>query len=164
MRPSIYCLLPLLSVAGLYGCATPVDIGNAVTTLSPAAVASNPAVLPTLPVAWGGTVISGNKIGDHIQLEVLAYPLDAQHRPQLQLDPIGRFIVIVAGQLDPEGYKPGREVTVVGDVIEIRASKLGELSVNYPLLGNSRVYLWSREPSPSNEPHFYFGIGVGLGH
>jgi outer membrane lipoprotein len=146
----------------LAGCATPLDIGAADRRITPREAADRPAQVNARTVAWGGTIVNGKNLADNTQLEVVAYALDGQNRPQPDTAPTGRFIVIHRGYLETADYAPGRLITVVGTMTETRSGKVGEAHVVYPVIAASRLHLWPRETQNQNEPRFHFSIGIGI--
>lgn len=154
----------IVGIALLSGCAAPIDIGGAESTMTPQQVVTMFDTYRGRDIAWGGVIINGQNLASTTQLEVLAYPLDSQHRPQTSDAPTGRFLAQVKGYLETAEYKTGRLVTVVGVLSELHDGKVGESAYRYPLLKASTMYLWPIEAPPPNEPRFYFGIGVGIHH
>jgi outer membrane lipoprotein len=153
------CLLAaLLSGA----CATPFEAGQADTTLTPLQAAAEIDAARQRNVAWGGVIVATRNLRDSTEIEVLAYPLDRQNRPDASAKPTGRFIGIQPGYLETADYAAGRQITLVGTVTATRAGVVGEARYVYPLVSISRLHLWPKEPPASNEPRFHFGIGVGV--
>lgn len=148
----------------LSSCSAPIEINDADTSVTPQQVVSVFERYRSHEVAWGGVIIEGKNLATQSQLEILAYPLDSQHRPQTSAPPTGRFIAQVKGYLETAEYKAGRLVTVVGTVNERYDGKVGDSEYHYPVLKVSTMYLWPIDMPPPNEPRFYFGIGVGIHH
>lgn len=152
----------------LAGCATApaFDIGQADTTLTPREAASEGEAsrLQGRLVAWGGVIIAGKNLQDSTQLEVLAYPLDEDHRPRTDTDPAGRFLITHPGYLEIADYAPGRLVTVVGRLVGTHRGRIGEAEYVYPVVAADRLRLWPRAPRTrtDTEPHIHFGIGIGI--
>ena len=95
-------------------------------------------------------------------MEVLAYPLDANERPQTGSDAQGRFILEQAGFLDPASYAEGRLVTVVGTLSGTRAGRVGESGYDFPVVSARQVHLWPTDGGTGGRG-INFGIGVGFG-
>lgn len=112
-------------------------------------------------VRWGGVIIKATNLKDSTQLEVLAYPLDRDGRPQRQENPLGRFLAVKDGYLETVDYAPGRLITTTGPVQDTRIRKLGETDYTYPILLADDLRLW--DTTPPREPRVRFGIGVGVG-
>ncbi|MDH3901517.1 MAG: Slp family lipoprotein [Gammaproteobacteria bacterium] len=115
-------------------------------------------------VQWGGIILSTTHLKDSTQVEVLAYPLDANARPQSDDNSLGRFILERAGYLEPATYAEGRLITAVGPVTGTRAGQIGDADYTYPLISARQLILW-----PPGGEHDgvsvggYIGFGVGGG-
>ncbi|MBI3546385.1 MAG: Slp family lipoprotein [Gammaproteobacteria bacterium] len=155
-------ILLLLLLITLSGCATPYDIGQADPRVTPQEAAKDVPGMLNHTVAWGGVIATAKNLKDKTELEVVAYPLDASHRPDSAAPPTGRFIVIQPGYLETADYAPGRLVTVVGDVSETRRGTVGEAPYVYPIVAASKLQLWPKPASEPREPRFHFGVGVGI--
>lgn len=103
-------------------------------------------------VRWGGTIARVENRQAETLLEVVARPLHGDGEPK-QLDSSeGRFIARVDSFLDPAIYAVGRNLTVVGTIVESVERKLGEMRYTYPLIQSESHYLWP-EYTPSAEPY-----------
>ncbi len=129
---------------------------------SPVAVAADIKSHQGRTVEWGGTIIAAENRRDSTWLEVLAYPLNDAHKPHRDARPLGRFLAIHPGYLETADYAPGRWVTVVGTVRQLRVGKVGESPYRFPLIEIKDIDLWRYTASPS-EPQVHFGIGIGVG-
>jgi outer membrane lipoprotein len=114
-------------------------------------------------VYWGGSIIDTTNLQDHTRVEVLAYPLDSDGRPQTDRDSLGRFMIIQGGYLEPANYVKGRLLTVVGEVSGKRIGEVGEASYDYPLIEARQLYLWPVETYRDGGANVFFGFGVGSG-
>lgn len=110
---------------------------------------------------WGGTILDTVNLKDNTQIEVLAYPLDSLHRPQLDKAPLGRFIIEAKGYLESATYAQGRQLSVLGDVVKLQSGKIGERDYNYPVLSSQQLHVWPTDESRS-QSRFHFGIGIGI--
>lgn len=164
-RRSLSGLNLLLLVLGilLAGCArTPkFDVSDVDVHLTPAQAVAQIDGVRGRKVQWGGIIISTRNLKDTTQLEVLAYPLDGDGRPQPRETPLGRFLALHSGYLESVDYAPGRAVTVIGRLQETRAGTVGEANYVYPVVTAEQLHLWAK-PGEHTEPRFHFGIGVGI--
>jgi outer membrane lipoprotein len=116
-------------------------------------------------VLWGGRIIKTINKKKGTLIEILQLPLDYEERPKQVHESQGRFIVSMAGFLDPEIYKAGHDVTVVGRIAGVESLPLGEITYTYVLLRGEEVHLWP--PRPRVRPYegfvpvFYYGMGPG---
>ena len=133
-------------------------------SLTPRDVAASPQLAAGKRVQWGGIILSTTHLKDSTQVEVLAYPLDANARPQSDDNSLGRFILERAGYLEPATYAEGRLITAVGPVTGTRAGQIGDADYTYPLISARQLILW-----PPGGEHDgvsvggYIGFGVGGG-
>ncbi len=71
----------------------------------------------------------------------------------------------MTGFLDPEIYKIGRDLTVVGRVAGVETLPLGEITYTYVLLRGEEVNLWPPRPQVIRYegfgPVFSYGVGPG---
>ena len=116
---------------------------------------------PSNRVIWGGVILSSHNLKDTTQLEVLAYPLNANQLPQTSQQTIGRFIIQQPGFLETSIYTAGRMISVLGKVQSHQTGKVGEADYQYPVVQSEQIYLWSKDAGRSNTT-FHFGLGVQL--
>jgi outer membrane lipoprotein len=155
----------------LTGCASttivpPALQSEVVPGLDLAAVKQNKDAHMGQVVLWGGLVVKTVIKKRGTLIEVLQLPLDYHERPKQVHDSQGRFIVSMNGFLDPEIYKNGKEITVVGRVAGVQTLPLGEIDYTYVLLRGEEVYLWPPRPvtvkyEGFGPPVFYYGVGPG---
>lgn len=137
------------------------DLTGVDASLTPAAVLSEAVTATGRMVVWGGVILSSSNLKDLTQIEMLAYPLDSNHLPQLDQTPLGRFIINHPGYLETTIYEAGRMVSVVGRVAGSQTGKVGEADYVYPLVKSSQLHLWSPDSGRSRTT-FHFGLGVQL--
>ena len=130
--------------------------------LTPQTVAADPQPATGKVVQWGGTIVNTTNLEGSTQVEVLAYPLDADGRPIGDGTAQGRFIIERAGYLEPESYAAGRQLTVVGAVTGTRSGRVGEAAYLYPVVEARQLHVWSQERTFGGTSTF-FNIGVGGG-
>ena len=157
MRLRCFSLTLLLLLLGACAGGPTFDTGGIDRALTPRGVAAAPQPAAGTRVLWGGAVIQTSNLKDRTEVEVVAYPLDTNERPQRERDPLGRFILEQAGFLEPASYAEGRLVTVIGTVTGTRAGQVGEADYDYPVIRAGRIHLWPEDKDSS----VYFGIGVG---
>ena len=114
-------------------------------------------------VLWGGVILATSNMETLTRLEVLAYPLNSDQLPQLEREPLGRFLLEREGFLDPATYAEGRLLTTTGTVVRSDRGQVGSVEYVYPVIEASEVYLWPRDSERTNRSRVHFGIGVGIG-
>jgi len=151
-------LVLVIVLSGLAGCATiPDSIGNApVESPSPAAVVQDAQRWQGQRVRWGGRIVDVQNVADGTWVAVLSEPLDATARP---VDGEGghRFLAWFKGFQDPEVYKSGRDLTVVGRLDGVRQRKVGAYDYSYPVVRVDGSQLWQPRTRryPDDLPPWY---------
>jgi len=107
-------------------------------------------------VMLGGIIVGAKNTKDGTLIEVLQKPLDTNGRPARTDESGGRFLVQSSTFLDSAIYYPGRELTVIAEILGSKELPLDEISYQYPLCDAKGLHLWSQDPGP----RFFFGIGV----
>ena len=142
-------------------------------TLTPKSVAAAPQMATGKQVLWGGVIMQTVNLKDRTQIEVLAYPLDSDQRPQRDREPLGRFLLEKTGFLEPASYAEGRLITTVGKVAGTRAGQIDASDYRYPVIAARQLHLWSRDRryrgssvhigiGASSGGHWGGGVGVGF--
>ncbi len=106
-------------------------------------------------VLWGGRILSSEIRQEGTIFEVLKLPLNNQDRPRDVDQSEGRFLVISPDYLDTAIYDQGREITVVGDIGEVRTRPLGEITYTYPVVKAQKVHLWEKRTETTTRHHYY---------
>ena len=157
MRRTLLAILPLL----LSACSsTPILQTEGVNKeLTPKQVVESGATMAGTRVVWGGVIVNTTNLKEQSRLEVLAYPLDSNLRPQSGKPAGNRFLAYHQGYLESVDYAAGRQVSMVGTLRQSEEGRLGEHSYSYPTLEVEQLHLWPVE-QPQSEPKVRFGIGV----
>jgi outer membrane lipoprotein len=135
------------------------NVSDADTKLTPSQAAASAA--DARVVAWGGVVVNTTHEKNSTLIEIVAYPLGFNHKPDTDGQAIGRFLAEHPGFLETIDYAPGRLVTVVGPLRSTRQGRIGESDYTYPVVGVREIKLWPA-PRQIERPHWNFGIGVIL--
>jgi outer membrane lipoprotein len=98
------------------------------------------------PVRWGGEIISVDPKAGHTCFEILGRELDSTARPVAHDPSLGRFLACRDGFYDPEEFKQGRYLTVVGRIDGSEQGKIGEYDYTYPRVAADIIYLWPVVP------------------
>jgi outer membrane lipoprotein len=112
---------------------------------------------------WGGVIIEAQNLAQTTELQILAYPLKSNGKPDLKESPEGRFIAQKAGYLESVDYAKGRQVTVTGNFSKVRTGEVGESPYEFPILDAEEVVLWPEDSPREAKPRVNFGFGVGSG-
>lgn len=150
----------------LPGCAHVISSGmreKATPGLTFPEVLKNPEAHVGATVIWGGVIIDTINEKDDTSLMVLETPIDAWEEPGEEDHSRGRFIVKMKGFADGEIYRPGRPITVAGEIMGKEVRALGETEYTYPVVRAGETHLWRRygPPSPYGYPYprdpFWYG-------
>jgi outer membrane lipoprotein len=159
--PARAFLLVLGLAACLAGCASPG--GTSAPGAAPPATTGGPP--GERRVEWGGTIIAVSNLRDSTEIEVLAYPLMADGRPDTAAPSSGRFIAVRSGFLEPAEYRPGRLVTVAGPVGGMRQGRVGEAQVSLATVAAESLRVWPAGYAGARPvPYGSIGIGFGSGY
>jgi len=123
----------------------------------------NPEKFKGKTVVLGGRIINTSVKPEETWMEILQQPLGSRQNPEDTDVSYGRFLVKFTDYRDPAVYSPGRSITVAGEVLGRQVRPLGQIEYTYPVLLSREAYLWKIESYPA-EPHFTFGVGVGVFH
>ncbi len=109
-------------------------------------------------VALGGTILKAKNTKEGTELEVLEKPLAYYNIPEDTDKSGGRFLVLYKGYLDTAIYKPGRTVTIAGEVLGAETRPLDEIKYTYPYLEVKSIYLWE-DTRYSESPNYTYSPG-----
>lgn len=109
----------------------------------------------------GGRIIEVEPGEQRSTLAVLQLALDGQERPLDGDRSEGRFLVVAPRFLDPEVFRKGALVTLVGRVTGSETRPIGSLNYRMPRLEAIEIRLWPPEPMFDPGPRLHFGFGVG---
>lgn len=158
-------LLISLLIAVLQGCAT----GPGFPRVTSADHVSSPheaLALPDFPVygeiVWGGQILHLANLPGKTRVEVLAYPLDDNQRPEIEDPSQGRFIIEKAGYLESTDFSDYRLVTVHGRLRRLMDGKVGEVDYRYPVIEAEKIYLWPLDRGGWLGNRIRFGIGINI--
>ncbi|MES9968792.1 MAG: Slp family lipoprotein [Candidatus Thiodiazotropha sp.] len=152
----------LLLAALLQACSSQPVIPVADPTVTPQQASSTQPNPDGPPLQWGGVIIETRNLRDTTEIQILAYPLDEDGRPDTEADSIGRFIAQQPGYLELVEYRTGRQVTATGIFSAIRQGQVADSSYAFPLLQCDEITLWP-ESKPRSKPRIHFGFGASSG-
>lgn len=154
----------LLSACLMVACAATPKFDESIyaTGLTPSEVVAGIDAAQGDAVMWGGAIVNSVNTDKGTQLEVLAYPLNRQQRPNEKEPAWGRFLAVKDGYLETMDFAQGRQVTVIGTITGLQQGKIGDAAYTYPLVKIDDVFLWPVEQASSG-PRFSIGVGVGVG-
>jgi len=147
----------------LSGCAYPISKGlrqEAKESPTFAMILQNPAAYTGTIVIWGGNIIQTMNAKGGTEILVLETPLDYEEGPEARRYSQGRFIAKTSKYLDPEVYKPGRRITVAGEVTSKEVKPLGKTQYTYPVVIIKQIHLWRKHRGYAYPyPYYWYGPG-----
>lgn len=143
-------------------CATTpsLDTTNIDLALTPEEAVTHAQQLQGHRVLWGGMIISAANLKSKTQIEILAYPLDSNQRPDTSRQAYGRFLAQHEGYLETAELNDGRLITLTGGLDGTSTAMIGESRYTYPVIEINEYHLWRRGDEPDSQVHF--GLGVML--
>lgn len=158
-RCHIICLIFVSMILSACASTPKFDTSSIDLSIIPQQAVTESEALQGVQVLWGGVIISSSNLEEVTQLEILAYPLGSDQRPDTDKPPLGRFLALQAGYLETSDYAQGRLISISGTLQDKRSGRIGEAEYIYPVLKIDQLYLWKRRAEAS-EPQFHIGIGV----
>jgi outer membrane lipoprotein len=121
-------------------------------------------------VMLGGLIAAVRNSKEGGQLEVVQLKLDENGLPEDALRSDGRFLATSMNFFDSMIYKPGRSVTLVGEIKGKKNATIDEINYVYPLVSVKEIQVW---PAPEEDRGFplptapyydpyYFGYGSDI--
>uniref|UniRef100_A0A831TYB6 Outer membrane lipoprotein, Slp family n=1 Tax=Geobacter metallireducens TaxID=28232 RepID=A0A831TYB6_GEOME len=113
-------------------------------------------------VLVGGVIAGVKNTGSGSQLEVMQVALDETGMPENTFRSEGRFLAVSESFLDAMIFKPGRLVTLVGEVKGKKTMPLDEVDYTYPLVAIREIHVWKSYdyekgyPYPAPPPPYYY--------
>jgi outer membrane lipoprotein len=120
---------------------------------------SNPDKYIGETVLLGGEIIETRPAKNRSEIMVLQLPLDSEAQPMPKSRSKGRFLIQSDQFLDPEIYKKGRRLSLVGRIIGKEIRPIGNFDYTYPLFEPIEMKVWSQQTVSG--PLFHFGLGLG---
>ncbi|MBT1072063.1 Slp family lipoprotein [Pelotalea chapellei] len=148
MKQIIFTLLAVLLL--LNGCSHVMSEANlklAEPSVNFAALAANPEAFVGKIILVGGIIVEVQSSGDISQIEVSQLELLKNGVPDEDSNSGGHFLALTSQLIDPEVYRPGQLVTLIGEVKGKKVQKLQDVDYSYPLLATREL-----RPFRSSEP------------
>jgi outer membrane lipoprotein len=115
----------------------------------------------------GGVIAGAKNTKEGTRLEVVQFKLDSSGYPVESVQSAGRFLATSNGFLDTMIYRPGRLVTIVGEVRGRMTLPLDEIEYSYPVIAIKESYVWVTgdtercfAPSPYYYGPYYWGYDL----
>ncbi|CAM2777306.1 Slp family lipoprotein [Vibrio rarus] len=93
-------------------------------------------------VRLGGVIAKVSNLQHKTRLELVNLPIGKDGKPDINVEPQGRFIAYVDGFIDPLTFAEGRLVTVLGQPNGNETGKVGEFDYRFPVLQVTGYHLW----------------------
>jgi outer membrane lipoprotein len=119
-------------------------------------VLSNPEAYVGAYVIWGGRIVETTNTPEGSEVIVLETPLNGWEEPGSPEYSPGRFVAKSPDFLDPAVYRPGKKITLAGQVMGGEKKPLGTTEYTYPVVDIKQLYLWSAPKLYAYEPIDYW--------
>lgn len=108
----------------------------------------------------GGVIVETRLTEKGSQIEALSVPVSrlGYLRDEIHARD-GRFLAVYPrerGFLEPLIYKKGREITLAGELVEVRRAKIDEVEYAYPVFVIRQVHLWEERRDYYYAPYYYY--------
>ncbi len=127
--------------------------------LSYGQIVANPLAYTGQLVLLAGRIIEAKNLPQGTQLEILQFPANRQGRPKTQAASQGRFLIVAPEYLETAVYRPGRSITVAGEVTGVRDQPVGGTTYRYPVIVPRELHLWKQG---HGSPQLHIGFGFGF--
>ena len=94
---------------------------------------------------WGGIIADVRNDEGFTVIELVHFPLKSWGRPLVSDDTDGRFLAVINGFVDPQVYRQGRSLTVLGKVGKTQEGKIDDYTYVYPVIEATGYHLWPKE-------------------
>lgn len=141
---------------------TPFDTAAVDRSITPRNVLANETANQGKRVLWGGIILDVKNLEDKTRMEILAYPLNRSEKPLQEQAPLGRFLLLHSGFLEPTVYTQGKLVTAQGKVERSQSGIIGESEYVYPVVNAEQLQVWKTGASTGTRSSFHIGIGIGF--
>jgi outer membrane lipoprotein len=111
-------------------------------TIPYAELNASPEAFTGRTVLLGGIIAGVRSSGDVLMLEVARLELFNNEVPNENLPSGGRFLAISSELIDPVIYRPGKLVTIIGEVKGKRIEKIDGVDYPYPLISAREMRLF----------------------
>ena len=147
-------------VIGVLGCATyPISKqyqSMASKDVNFSMVLANPDAYTGAIVIWGGRIVETTNTPQGSEITVLETPLNGWEEPSSPEYSPGRFVAKSSDFLDPAIYRPGKKITIAGQVMGGEKQPLGTAEYTYPIVNIKQLYLWPAPKMYAYEPMDYW--------
>ncbi len=123
----------------------------------------NPQQYTGKTVLLGGEIIDLEILRQQTEIIVLQHDLGFSNRPNPRSLSRGRFLVTTTQFLDPEIFRQGRWITVLGLVTGQEIRPVQQNVYAYPVIAAREIQLWPVERAVPARTRFGFGLGIGIG-
>lgn len=93
-------------------------------------------------VRLGGVIASVTNLETQTRLEIVNLPIGKDAKPNINVEPQGRYVAYINGFVDPVSYAKGRLISVLGTENGYETGKVGEFDYRFPVLSATGYHLW----------------------
>lgn len=131
-------------------------------TVTFAGLKANPEAYLGKFVMLGGVIVDTKNSREGSQIEIMEVKLDDNGVPGDTFRSEGRFMATSGQFLDAVIFKPGRLVTLVGEIKGKKVQPLDEVNYHYPVVAIKEIHVWKSQeydsgyPYPTPAPYYYY--------
>ncbi|MEJ2425631.1 MAG: Slp family lipoprotein [Candidatus Thiodiazotropha sp.] len=151
--------ITLLLLVAMLGCSSLPTLPQADRSRSPHQVSQEGLGDPGQKLQWGGILI-GIRADE---LEILAYPLDRDGRPQTERKSEGRFLARITDSDMAGELSIGQQVTATGQILSIQNGRVGKAEYRFPVMACEDLAVWPEPGRAHTRPRVHFGFGASSG-
>ncbi len=96
-------------------------------------------------VRLGGVIANVTNQQSRTRIEVVNLPISRSGRPDLNAEPMGRYVAYIDGYAEPLSFAKGRLVTFLGVSEGVEAGKVGRYPMTFRVMRVTGSYLWRIE-------------------
>jgi len=109
-------------------------------------------------VRLGGVIAKVTNLENQTRVEVVNLPINSTGRPDIDMEPKGRFVGYISGFADPVTLSEGRLITLLGQSAGREENQVGDYSYDFPVMKVKGFHLWRIEETVVTndfDSHFY---------
>lgn len=158
LKKSVFCLFLMVILTGCSSVITK-KVQTSSREIPFEKLQENPLQYKGDTVILSGVVLDSKNTQNGTRLKVLQTPSDTKGRPENMDNSQGRFLALYKGYLDVVIYRPGREVTIGGEILGKRDLSLGGIKYTYPFIRVQDIHLWPIEKEKKRPLLYQFHYG-----
>ncbi|MCE0492911.1 Slp family lipoprotein [Vibrio salinus] len=143
---SLKCCFLIVVTVLLSACATiPPELTSSDTSLVTSYKVWKTGISDGREIRLGGVIATVENLKDKTRLEIVNVPLTGSGKPDINVEPEGRFIAYIKGFMDPVTLSKGRLISVLGQTAGTEVARVGQYQGTFPVMNVTGFHLWRIE-------------------